>query len=290
MALNQQILKTRSLTALVFVIVMLLGLLVNQWTFVLLFFVIHWGCWSEFDQLIKKIYPSYGAVDLRVTQLPRLIGSGFLIFCLPHKYRIFEVELDFIGLLIMGVGAAKFLASWLRLKTGKAIALKVAALGLLYISVSWGLMIYLRFLTFFGEPMGWTVALLLVASVWVNDTMQYIVGSLIGKTPFSKISPNKTLEGTIGGSLICVAAVTAVGYFLVDSDMLWVYLVVSAMTAVIGTLGDLLESKLKRMAGVKDSGHLMPGHGGFLDRFDSLILATPFVVAVMYWGFYLRVG
>ena len=137
-----------------------------------------------------------------------------------------------------------------------------------------------------GTPwaMGWVIALTMVASVWVNDTMQYVVGSLIGKTPFSRISPNKTLEGTIGGSLICIVAVTAAGYFLVKKELFLLFLIVSAVTAIIGTLGDLLESKIKRMAGVKDSGNIMPGHGGFLDRFDSLILATPFVVAIVtFW-------
>ena len=160
----------------------------------------------------------------------------------------------------------------------------VAALGFFYISLSWGLMIHLRFYDFLDFPMGWVIALTMVASVWVNDTMQYVVGSLIGKTPFSRISPNKTLEGTIGGSLICIVAVTAAGYFLVKKELFLLFLIVSAVTAIIGTLGDLLESKIKRMAGVKDSGNIMPGHGGFLDRFDSLILATPFVVAIVtFW-------
>ncbi|TAH05297.1 MAG: phosphatidate cytidylyltransferase, partial [Sphingobacteriales bacterium] len=92
----------------------------------------------------------------------------------------------------------------------------------------------------------------------------------------SKISPKKTWEGTIGGAILCVAVIALIGwwaqlYRVID----WV--AIAAIAAIAGTAGDLFESKLKRMARVKDSGSFMPGHGGFLDRFDSLLLATPFV-------------
>lgn len=116
-------------------------------------------------------------------------------------------------------------------------------------------------------------------SIWINDTMAYLVGSFIGKTPFSKISPKKTWEGTIGGIILCMVVITLAGYFIPVAKTVhwqhWLYL--AAICAVFGTAGDLLESKLKRVAGIKDSGNMMPGHGGFLDRFDSLLVATPFV-------------
>jgi phosphatidate cytidylyltransferase len=116
--------------------------------------------------------------------------------------------------------------------------------------------------------------ILLILCLWINDTMAYLVGSLIGKTPLSSISPKKTWEGTLGGAVLCVALITV--FFkpvLPWKDLL----VIASIAAIAGTAGDLLESKLKRMARVKDSGRLMPGHGGFLDRFDSLLVATPFV-------------
>lgn len=284
MALNQQVFKTRALTAVIFVAIMLGGLLISQWTFAILFFVIHWGCWTEFDQLFKKIHPAFGDADPRITSLPRLIGCGFLVFCLPHHYQIVGVELYFVGGLIMAVGAVKFISLWVRTGVNKNLYLKCALSGLLYISLSWGLMIHLRFFTFLSYPIGFVAALTLVGAVWINDTMQYLVGSMIGKTPFSKISPNKTLEGTIGGSLLCIAVITVVGYYFVDKDFWLLFLAISTIAGVIGTAGDLLESKLKRMAGVKDSGNIMPGHGGFLDRFDSLILSIPFIwLIVMLW-------
>lgn len=118
-----------------------------------------------------------------------------------------------------------------------------------------------------------------ILSIWINDTMAYIVGSLIGKTPFSPISPKKTWEGTIGGIILCIAFMSVIGFLVPVASTVpvrhWIF--IAAIASVTGTIGDLLESKLKRLAGLKDSGSFMPGHGGFLDRFDSLLIATPCV-------------
>ena len=122
---------------------------------------------------------------------------------------------------------------------------------------------------------GRIVPLVIIFSIWINDTMAYITGSLIGRTPFSKVSPKKTIEGTVGGAVLCVAVMGMLAFYM-RLPVVHVC-IIAGIAAVLGTAGDLLESKLKRMANVKDSGHIMPGHGGFLDRFDSLLLATPVV-------------
>jgi phosphatidate cytidylyltransferase len=158
-----------------------------------------------------------------------------------------------------------------------------SALGLIYISLSWGLMIDLRgqAMIFHGDSLtidaGHMIPAAIIFSIWINDTMAYLVGSFIGKTPFSKISPKKTWEGTLGGAILCVLVITLAGWLSRYPLTVIDWLVISLIAAVTGTAGDLLESKLKRLANVKDSGSLMPGHGGFLDRFDSLIIAVPFV-------------
>ena len=121
---------------------------------------------------------------------------------------------------------------------------------------------------------------IIIFSIWINDTMAYVVGSLIGKTPFSKISPKKTWEGTAGGAILCVAVMVLFIYFIPAAKAVlstWDVAAIAAICAIFGTAGDLLESKIKHLAGVKDSGSFLPGHGGFLDRFDSLLVATPFV-------------
>jgi phosphatidate cytidylyltransferase len=118
-----------------------------------------------------------------------------------------------------------------------------------------------------------------IFSIWINDTMAYIVGSMIGKTPFSKISPKKTWEGTVGGIILAVIVMGLIASVLVPINANAIWYILAAIAAVAGTVGDLLESKLKRMANFKDSGHIMPGHGGFLDRFDAFIFAVPFAAA-----------
>ena len=119
----------------------------------------------------------------------------------------------------------------------------------------------------------------IILSIWINDTMAYLVGSFIGKTPFSKVSPKKTWEGTIGGAILCVIVMGIIVHFVKTFYFLPLkhWLAIAAICAIFGTIGDLLESKIKRIANIKDSGSFMPGHGGFLDRFDSLLIATPFV-------------
>jgi len=155
--------------------------------------------------------------------------------------------------------------------------------GLVYISLCWGLMMGLRsegiliFGNLFTIDLGWVLPVVMITAIWINDTMAYMVGSVIGRTHFSSISPKKTWEGTIGGAILAIATVALLGYFAFGMTDYLTLIVISAIAAIAGTAGDLFESKLKRMAGVKDSGHIMPGHGGFLDRFDSLLFTTPLV-------------
>lgn len=124
----------------------------------------------------------------------------------------------------------------------------------------------------------------IIFSIWINDTMAYLVGSFIGKTPLTKISPKKTWEGTLGGAILCIMVIGIIGNEL-KGYSLAEWILIAAICAIFGTFGDLLESKLKRMADVKDSGSFMPGHGGFLDRFDSLLIAVPAVWVFVYFFF-----
>ncbi|TJY37334.1 phosphatidate cytidylyltransferase [Pontimicrobium aquaticum] len=113
--------------------------------------------------------------------------------------------------------------------------------------------------------------------VWVNDSFAYLVGKNFGKQKlFSSISPKKTVEGFLGGLLFaCISSYFIAKYTNTLGSTEW--LILAIIVSVFGTLGDLIESKYKRQAGVKDSGVIMPGHGGLLDRLDSIIFAAPFI-------------
>lgn len=113
--------------------------------------------------------------------------------------------------------------------------------------------------------------------VWVNDSFAYLVGKNFGRQKlFEKISPKKTVEGFLGGLLFsCIASYFIATFTETLTFTSWLFL--SIIISVFGTLGDLIESKFKRQAHVKDSGNIMPGHGGLLDRLDSIIFAAPFI-------------
>ncbi len=278
MAFNVATFKTRALTAVIFVVVMLGGLLWNAWSFLLLFSIIHFGCWYEFQRLIAQIDPGYKDISVFHKWGVVLAGYGLMLWMTVDKFTILSFRLDELGWWFLLIGAFVIpIGEILFSKNFSLTSILYSIAGLLYISFSWGCMMQLRGDDFLN--LGWLLPILLIASIWINDTMAYIVGSFIGKTLLSPISPKKTWEGTIGGAILCMVVVTLVGYFALGMSDYVSLIVVSGIAAVIGTLGDLLESKLKRLAGVKDSGNFMPGHGGFLDRFDSLLLATPFVWA-----------
>ena len=283
MAFNVQTFKTRALTATVFVVIMLLGLLWNHWSFFILFSIIHFGCWIEYHRLIGLIDNEYRQISSFHKYGVMIAGWCIMLYFTNDAYMIGTLHLHslgwWLGLILV------FLLPVIELLFAREVNPKnigYSALGLVYISLSWGLLMDVRSvgMVFDGpvllRDLGYLIPAGLIFAIWINDTMAYIVGSFIGKTPFSSISPKKTWEGTLGGAILCIAVVSLSGWIMKDLPVIhWV--LISFIAAVAGTVGDLLQSKLKRLAGVKDSGSIMPGHGGFLDRFDSLVLAVPFV-------------
>ena len=284
MAFNFQTFRTRALTAVVFVLVMLAALLWNPWSFLLLFSVIHLGCWIEYQKLVGLIDTGYRQISPLHKYGIILAGWGLMLWLTDENYPIADLFLSKIGCWIFLVSMGLLIISEaMFFKKSNPRLLAHSVMGFLYISVSWGLMMRLwgniHQTVFMGE--NWIMPVVLIASIWINDTMAYIVGSFIGKTPFSPISPKKTWEGTIGGAILAVLAVVLIGFYGFHFQVKPL-LLISLTAAIAGTAGDLFESKLKRLAGVKDSGQIMPGHGGFLDRFDSLLLATTAVWVVFY--------
>ena len=278
MALIWQTFKTRALTAIVFAVVMLAGLLWNQWSFFILFSIIHFGAWNEYQNLVSVFNPAYRKTSEIHRYGAMIAGWCILLFFTNYHLKIGELVLTDIGfwmgiMFMVSLPLVMFIDS----KIVFLGSILYSMLGVLYISLPLALLIELRnHWSDDAASLSYTVPLLIIFSLWINDTMAYLVGSLVGKTPLSKISPKKTWEGTIGGVILTIGVICVIAQFtnrlsLIDAGIM------AGIAAVSGTIGDLFESKLKRMAQVKDSGNFMPGHGGFLDRFDSLLFASVFV-------------
>jgi phosphatidate cytidylyltransferase len=286
MSFNFSVFRVRALSALVFAAIMIGGLFWNKWSFFTLFFIIQIGCLYEYQKLVALIRVGYASISSIHKYGLLLLGTLVMMRLGAVDISINDVSLPTIAnwampfvlaaMLIADIAAKKFtIQNW---------ALSLA--GLVYISVSLALVFQLKKImsnTFIGD-WGFSIPLILIATIWANDTIAYLVGSLIGKKSLSSISPNKTWEGTIAGVFISVLFVSKImGMYLPIQEKY--ILMISVTAAIAGTFGDLLESKLKRLADVKDSGRMMPGHGGFLDRFDSILLACPFVWLILQFLF-----
>ena len=128
-----------------------------------------------------------------------------------------------------------------------------------------------------------SVILTLIILIWVNDSFAFFVGKNLGKRKlFESVSPKKTIEGFFGGVLFSLIAAFILSFFC-DFLSLTNLIVISLIASILGTAGDLVESKFKRQANTKDSGNIMPGHGGILDRLDSLLFVAPFVYLYIHY-------
>jgi phosphatidate cytidylyltransferase len=282
MASSASVLKQRTLSAIVFVIIMLAGLIWNAWSFFTLFLIIQLGCLYEYQKLLALIYPSYQNISAVHKWGLLVVGCLMMMSLGPLDLAISGISIKYIGsralpfvlgfMLIVDILTKKInLQNW-----------AISFAGLVYIPLCLSLFFPLKSFMpniYFGS-WPFSIPLLLIVSIWLNDTMAYLVGSRIGKTPLSPISPNKTWEGTIAGIILSVFIVSMVMAMVVPNQDKYIFYV-SLIASIAGNFGDLLESKLKRLAGVKDSGSMMPGHGGFLDRFDSILFATPFVWLIL---------
>jgi phosphatidate cytidylyltransferase len=278
MAFNWQTFKTRALTAIVFVVVMMVGLLWSSWSFFILFSIVHFGAWIEYQKLIGLINKEYSTVNWLHRYGIMLAGWCLLLFFTNQQLQLFQAHLTTIGWWF-GLAFLLIIPLSILLQSLKSFFINIgySLFGILYISLPLALLIDLR--NHWEDEridLNLVIPLLVIFTLWVNDTMAYVVGSFIGTTSLSSISPKKTWEGTIGGIILAIALMSLIAYFTQKLSITHAA-IIAALASISGTYGDLFESKLKRMAGVKDSGKIMPGHGGFLDRFDSILFAATVV-------------
>lgn len=257
---------TRAITGFFFIAVLIAAVFLGQISFVVFFGVV--GVWSlfEFYNLlrIQDVFPNIVLGLLATLVLSVTIGLSFVGVLSEDKIWLC---IPFISLL--------FIAELFQKKSRLPFHnIAFSLLGIIYACVPFLFFIGLGFIQ--GEynpyiPMGFLIML------WSNDTGAYLSGRSFGKHKlFERISPNKTWEGFIGGVVLAVVvALNLQQYF--GSLLMWQWASMAVIIGVFGTLGDLVESMLKRSLGVKDSGNILPGHGGLLDRFDGLLIAAPLV-------------
>ena len=272
----------RLTSGLLFILIFVTALLNNYATVVLLF-VFGLLALKEFNRLIStKNFASYLVFTLL-----------YVVFVLwkffPNTFSWFE-ELSQI-LHVLTIFVLLFLMRDLFSKKSLPTLLSNRFINsTFYISSSF---VFMFLIAFYYEPFNSKLLLSSFVLVWINDSFAYLIGSRFGKQKlFASISPKKTVEGFLGGLFFTMLASVFVASFLIPLlDLYWhntngssstnfefsSWLIISVIICVCGTIGDLIESKYKREACVKDSGIIMPGHGGILDRLDSIIFAAPFI-------------
>lgn len=192
------------------------------------------------------------------------LGLAFMFIFKKHELIFLTLTASFLVLFLNTLTSSLPLSETIpRLST--------SLLALLYIPCMMGFLILIR-----GLKGGQYLIFLILAIIWSGDTFAYYTGSLFGKHPLCRtISPKKTVEGMLGGLLGSILAAFLLGPFWLPKASLASYPFIGLVVGIFGQLGDLSESVLKRWAGIKESGNILPGHGGLLDRIDGLIFSAP---------------
>lgn len=258
----------RTITGVFFVAAVVGSTMLSQSTFFLLLFVINFLCLLEFYELVLP--------DKRWIEKYLGIILGTIIFCMFALCFSANLSLAWYYNLIP-VFLLLFIIKLFEKTHNEFSTLAFQVLGLVYITMPIVMLCKMSFLNSLtysaGLPLGFFILL------WSSDTGAYLAGRSFGKTKlFERISPKKTWEGSIGGLVLSLSVAYLLSLLPLFDDVNRIdWLIIALLVVVFGTFGDLFESLLKRNLHIKDSGTILPGHGGVLDRFDGLFLAIPAV-------------
>lgn len=256
---------TRAITGFFFIIVLIGAIFLGAQVFVAFFSLVGLWCLYEFYGIVRseQVHPNVLLGLLAAFVLSLLSGLHCLGFLPFVKVWGFVPFIAFI-----------FIAALYQKRSSPFHDIAYSLLGITYACVPFLFFVGLGFVKGNYNPY---IPLGFLIMLWANDTGAYLSGRSFGKHKlFERISPNKTWEGFIGGVVLAVViALNLEQYF--GTLAMWQWASMAVIIGVFGTLGDLVESMLKRSLGVKDSGNILPGHGGLLDRFDGLLIAAPLV-------------
>lgn len=260
----------RSITGIGFVSITALMILLSKWTLFALLIFFNIIAQIEFFRLVKhdKSKPIFfSAVSL---------GVLLITFCFLYFEGTLPVE--FFWLLILPL-LYIYIEELYSRSEHPLRNVGYSFLSVIYISIPLALSILIVNFDFTNSSQSYNPEILLgfFALIWINDSMAYIVGVPLGKNRlFKRVSPKKSWEGTIGGAVFTILASLFFSYFLpVFKTENWI--AIAIIVIVFGTIGDLVESLFKRSIDIKDSGNILPGHGGILDRIDSFLFVIPFI-------------
>lgn len=267
----------RVLTAIVFVLVMVGGVYLHPYSLISLFGLITaLSIWEYLNLTLPTSQKSKNNAR-------KFIGLviGLLPYAIVASYQVLNWEAETLYSAILAFIPILFLTFIYELFTNSEKPFSnigILLLGVIYIGIPFALLL---FIAFFRGQFSPNIVMGLLLLTWLNDTGAYLIGSQIGKNKlFPRISPGKTWEGSIGGAFVTFGVAWLLSLFLTDLPLVhWLFL--AGIVAVFGSLGDLVESMLKRSLQIKDSGNLLPGHGGMLDRFDAFLFLLPFVAAYL---------
>lgn len=267
----------RAITGVLFVAILVGGILYSSFSFGILFIIISSLTVYEFGQLVNL-----RAEGVSLNKAITVLGAAYLFlafmgFCIDAAGS--HIFVPYVLLLLYLMISELYLK-----KANPVLNWAYALMSQLYIALPFAL---LNVLAFHNEPEGGVsynpiLPLSVFIFLWLSDTGAYCVGSLIGRHRlFERISPKKSWEGSIGGGVAAIGASFVLAHFFPFMPA-WQWAGLAATVVVFGTWGDLTESLLKRQLHVKDSGNILPGHGGMLDRFDSALMAIPAAVVYIY--------
>ena len=254
----------RSITGVIYVVLLLGTVFLSSDAFDFLFMVFGLACLYEFKKIVRiKGYYIFLAYLALWWAYIYLIKDGAAITVL----MLLTITVDLALLMFLFTN-----------RSIKFTDFQKFVIAVFYIG---GGCIFLTMIPYKQEDFAQFLIMGIFILIWVNDTFAYLVGKTFGRTKlFPSVSPKKTIEGSLGGLIFALAAAYIMSWYETKLTVSQ-WMAMAALIVVAGSLGDLLESKFKRMAGVKDSGAILPGHGGIWDRLDSLVFAAPFAYLIL---------
>jgi phosphatidate cytidylyltransferase len=242
----------------------------SDWTYFIVFFII----------CLSSLWEFYGLTGLDGMVPQKTFGTfcGMMIFCLSFFIERGDISYRYYFTIFPFLACVYMIKLYKKFERKPFTNIAFTFLGIFYVAIPFALLNIAAFEKgIYNKQIMWGCLFIL----WASDTGAYFAGTYLGKRKlFERISPKKSWEGFFGGAALAMFFAAGIAHYFTSLE-LWRWLAIGVIIVVGGTFGDLIESLLKRSIEIKDSGDVLPGHGGFLDRFDGLLISAPFIVAFL---------